>query len=307
MKFSIIVPVFNSELYIEECVNSVLGQTYEDFELILVDDGSTDKSGLICDWYAQNDNRVRTFHEINSGVSAARNKGLENVTGEWILFLDSDDVLHLNALKCLSENIANCPQVDVFQFGFTNERFSDLCVHHDGKYIPKTSPQEYCALGLYNVCAAGSVIKIKLINEHYLRFDCQLKLAEDQVFIFQVLHNATLCSRLSDVLYYYRDTPYSATKSANLENMTKTIRALELYKQDMPLAIEQFDCVIMSFIYYMTLDRNISINVIVDLFNKVNINYVHRCTRGAQLLFYLSKISKKLALIIIRRLKYQLI
>lgn len=303
MKFSIVVPVFNSELYLEECINSVLGQTYKDFELILVNDGSTDRSGTICDQYAQNDIRVRVFHEINSGVSSARNKGLENITGEWLLFLDSDDILHINALECLCENIKNYPQVDVFQFGFTKQPFLDSTIQKQGKFIPELSPQKYCAMGLYNVCAAGSAIRIKIINENLLKFDCKLKLAEDQVFIFQVIQNTILCSRLSEVLYYYRDTPFSATKTAKFEDMLQTIRALERYKLDIPIAIEQFDNTIISFIYYMVLDKNIQIGVIYELLKEVNIKYVHRCTIGVQLMFYLSKISCKLAITVIRWLK----
>lgn len=303
MKFSIVVPVFNSERYLEECLNSVLGQTYKNFELILVDDGSTDNSGVICDRYAQNDNRVRVFHEINSGVSLARNKGLENITGEWLLFLDSDDILHQNTLESLSKYIKNTPQVDVFQFGFSKHPFLDSSVLKEDKCISALPPHKYCEVGIYNVSVWGSAIRVKLINENHLKFDCNLKLAEDQVFIFQVFQKAALCSRLPDVLYYYRDTPFSATKTAKFEYMLQTIRSLEYYKLNTPLAVEQFDNVILSFIYYMILDQRIPKNVIVDLFHEVNVNYAHRCTRGVRLMFYLSKISMKFAITVIRTLK----
>lgn len=88
---SIIVPVFNAEKYLNKCIQSILGQTYSNIELLLIDDGSTDSSGAICDNYGSQDSRVRVFHKLNEGVSVARNWGLDNAKGEWITFVDSDD------------------------------------------------------------------------------------------------------------------------------------------------------------------------------------------------------------------------
>lgn len=88
---SIIIPVYNAEKYLRRCINSIYAQTYDDFELLLVDDGSADSSGRICDEYAATDSRTRVFHNENQGVSSARNTGLDNAVGEWIMFMDSDD------------------------------------------------------------------------------------------------------------------------------------------------------------------------------------------------------------------------
>ena len=90
-KVSIIVPVYNTEKYLSQCVESILSQTFIDFELLLIDDGSKDDSGKICDEYAAKDNRIRVFHIANSGVSTARNMGLDNAKGKYIAFLDADD------------------------------------------------------------------------------------------------------------------------------------------------------------------------------------------------------------------------
>ena len=87
---SVIVPVYNVELYLRKCLNSVVNQTYRDLEILIIDDGSTDGSGEICDEYRK-DERVRVFHTDNRGLSCARNLGLDNATGEWIGFVDSDD------------------------------------------------------------------------------------------------------------------------------------------------------------------------------------------------------------------------
>ena len=88
---SVIVPIYNSKEHLPRCIESVLSQSFSDFELLLVDDGSTDGSGAICDAYSAKDDRVRVFHKANGGASSARNVGLENVKGQWLTFLDSDD------------------------------------------------------------------------------------------------------------------------------------------------------------------------------------------------------------------------
>ena len=91
MQLSIIVPVYNVENTLSRCLDSILRQTFKDYELLLIDDGSTDKSGLICDEYADKDKRIRVFHKINGGASSARNVGLDNAQGKYIGFVDSDD------------------------------------------------------------------------------------------------------------------------------------------------------------------------------------------------------------------------
>lgn len=96
---SIIVPVYNSEKTLCRCVDSILAQTYQNFELILIDDGSIDQSGKICDDYVRLDSRVRVFHKKNGGVSAARNVGLDNAKGTWLTFIDSDDYIQENYLS----------------------------------------------------------------------------------------------------------------------------------------------------------------------------------------------------------------
>lgn len=98
---SVIVPVYNAEKYLHRCIDSILAQTFTDFELLLIDDGSKDKSGAICDEYADKDSRVRVFHKENGGVSSARNAGLDNVRGEWVAFLDADDYFLSNGLEIL--------------------------------------------------------------------------------------------------------------------------------------------------------------------------------------------------------------
>ena len=112
---SVIIPVYNVEKYLEECVNSVINQTYKNIEVILVDDGSTDSSGDICDEYVMFDSRISVLHKANGGLSSARNAGMKKASGEWIYFLDSDDFLELDMLSHLV-NLATRKQADIVFF-----------------------------------------------------------------------------------------------------------------------------------------------------------------------------------------------
>ena len=107
VKISMIVPVYQVEKYIAQCIESVLNQTFSDFELILIDDGSKDNSGAICDSYAAKDDRIIVIHTKNNGAATARNIGLERASGEYITFLDGDDYLAENMLSRLYEEIEN--------------------------------------------------------------------------------------------------------------------------------------------------------------------------------------------------------
>lgn len=102
---SIIVPVYNVEEYLNQCVVSILGQTFTNFEVILIDDGSEDNSGHICEEFAKKDERVRVFHKVNGGVSSARNLGLRYAKGDWICFVDSDDLLPCSSLQIFLSHV----------------------------------------------------------------------------------------------------------------------------------------------------------------------------------------------------------
>ena len=116
--FSVIIPVYKVEKYISRCIESVLKQSFSDFELLLVNDGSPDKSGIICDEYAKKDQRIKVFHKENGGVSSARNIGIKNACGKYIVFIDSDDEVERNYLECMNGYesdfvIAGVKEIDV--------------------------------------------------------------------------------------------------------------------------------------------------------------------------------------------------
>ena len=118
-KVSIVIPIYNVEKYLDRCIKSVVNQTYSNLEIILVDDGSTDSSGSLCDLWAKNDKRIYVIHKQNAGLGMARNSGLELSTGEYIFFLDSDDYVDVTLVeKCLKK--ANEYDADVVIYGRTN-------------------------------------------------------------------------------------------------------------------------------------------------------------------------------------------
>lgn len=117
---SVIIPVYNVEAYLVQCLESVLAQTYQDLEILLIDDGSTDRSGSICDAYRAKDDRIRVFHTENHGLSAARNVGLEHASGAYVLFLDSDDWIDENAVQILSDH-ATRNEADVVSCAYRSE------------------------------------------------------------------------------------------------------------------------------------------------------------------------------------------
>ena len=121
---SVIVPVYNVAPYLRQCVDSILSQSYTHLEVLLIDDGSTDESGAICDEYAQQDSRVKVIHKPNGGLSSARNVGLSLASGEWISFVDSDDWLDTNIYqKCIDE-LERYPDLDLVRF-FVNYAYLD--------------------------------------------------------------------------------------------------------------------------------------------------------------------------------------
>lgn len=128
--FSVIVPVYNVEDYLEECVNSVLCQTLPDFELILVDDGSKDQSGAICDAYAVRDSRVRVRHQQNAGASAARNNGLKHAKGEYILFLDSDDFYPQKDFLETVFNLSGGKDIVCFNYARFKDKLQSMLLHY---------------------------------------------------------------------------------------------------------------------------------------------------------------------------------
>lgn len=207
-KISVIVPVYKAENYLHRCVDSLLAQTFQDFEILLIDDGSPDRSGEICDEYARKDKRVRVFHKENGGVSSARNVGLDHARGEWICFVDSDDWVGRTYLKSLYIDALN--------------NHAELVVHGyvmltiDGKKIQFESYSNRLYKlenGLYdmfveqNLYYRGSpcskLYKRFLLVEHGIKFDTDVHYGEDLCFVLDYLSVIQLVYFSSESSYYY--------------------------------------------------------------------------------------------------------
>lgn len=199
---SIIVPVYNAEQYINTCINSIIEQSYIDWELLLVDDGSTDSSGDICDDYAKNDNRIKVFHKENGGVSCARNYGLDHAKGEWIAFVDADDWLDKYYLEHFIENI----NADIIVAGYN---------YTDGTRVNQNTLEQKKTSVLdinYNSEEGKSLLffpwaklyRRNIINENNLRFNKNMRMAEDTCFTMAYLGFCDSVSFIPSTSYYYR-------------------------------------------------------------------------------------------------------
>ncbi len=193
---SVIVPVYNTEKYLNKCIQSILAQTYTDFELLLIDDGSTDSSGTICDTYAEQDSRVRVFHKENGGVSSARNLGLDNAKGEWVTFCDSDDTIKENYFQELFPK-----QNEDFVMDSSDERSESL---PDGFYVGKEMIKVALS-GWQILCPWGKLFNKNIVSKNNIRFDESVCLGEDKIFNLTYLLYSSSLRTSSTSLYKYND------------------------------------------------------------------------------------------------------
>lgn len=209
-KISVIVPVYKVEEYLHRCVDSILSQSFTDFELILVDDGSPDNCGKICDEYAQKDSRIRVFHKPNGGVSSARNLGLDNAQGEWVTFIDSDDYVDK---EYLSELMFYQKQNDVEFVVICNyiQKYTDSThINVEQKefdlLFSKFSFQKLC-------CPWGKLFNLNLIKNINLKFDTRIHLGEDVIFVLTFLLNVKKISLIKNYNYHYEIRQESLVRS----------------------------------------------------------------------------------------------
>ena len=202
---SIIVPVYNVEKYLSRCIDAMIGQSYDDIEIILIDDGSKDLSPAICDAYADKDGRIKVFHNGNGGVSASRNCGIKNATGKWIMFVDSDDILPKNAVSILVESAsANNAQ---YCFGGYTTVMNVFNVFYD-QYVAdgfSLSDKEYFD-GFFRKVFFGVCSKLflrKIIVDNNMSFDESITNNEDYIFNYEYLLYADRLSSVKESVYYY--------------------------------------------------------------------------------------------------------
>ena len=205
-KISVIVPVYNAEKGLNICLDSLKKQTYKNFEVILINDGSTDKSGDICDIYTKKDDRFKVVHSKNSGVSSARNKGLDICTGDYIIFVDSDDEVKNNMLEEMLYYLLQS-EADVIITGITFVK--------DGKKVKDILPPKHGRFDLdiwEYICKDNSgmfgyvsnkMYKSCIIKDNYIRFDEDKKIQEDLDFALTVYSKCNVFYMLDKSYYLY--------------------------------------------------------------------------------------------------------
>lgn len=237
---SIIIPVYNSELYLDECINSILKQTYVNIECILVNDGSKDSSGNICDYYKRSDNRVKVIHQDNRGVSSARNRGLKEAKGDWIMFIDSDDWVDIDIVEKSLQY-----ESDIISWNHFKEYPSkQVMIHINPHEITRRDNDiKYFIMGLmvphYDKIINNVDITInhtrsscsKLFKSNIIKgliFSETLPLAEDAFFCFQAYERASSITFLNTPAYHYRTNLDSAIHKyrENIEEINQSILKL---------------------------------------------------------------------------------
>lgn len=216
---SIIVPVYNVENYLRECVDSILNQTYKNFELLLVDDGSKDSSPAICDEYAQKDSRVVVIHKENEGPSLTRNRGIDEAKGEFIVFVDSDDLILPEMLEKMTTAI-NRYQTDLCLCGF--ERFKEgwskkwrlspysLVMLQGQKELAGVYTKS--ETNMFGVSIWAKMYRTEIINREHIRFRADIDYEEDCCFNLDYFRHVNTACALNDYFYRYRQMEQSLSK-----------------------------------------------------------------------------------------------
>lgn len=200
-KFSIIVPVYNTEKYLQKCVDSLLAQSVTDFELLLVNDGSKDGSLALCNEYAAKDARVKVYDKPNGGVSSARNYALERAVGEYVMFVDSDDWLSEDALSICMPYL---PEYDIVRFSAISVSSKRMIRHKLGKISDKNRVMSDIASRNTILACFSGVYRRTLFTEHNIRFDCNIIIGEDWLVTAQLVKHCRNIKLLhNNYCYFY--------------------------------------------------------------------------------------------------------
>lgn len=216
-EISIIVPVYKVENFLSQCVESILAQSFTNFELLLIDDGSPDNSGILCDEWAMKDNRIRVFHQENSGVSAARNKGLLEACGRYVVFVDSDDWILSGYLEHLYAFAGRGLVIQGYIFSTENG------VIKEGSYFPRNG--KYTLSDFKDFFLGqditflpppwNKIYDLHLIKEHALFFDERVSFGEDALFVYDYILHCEFIATAEYSDYVYRQTPSSLSTRIN--------------------------------------------------------------------------------------------
>ena len=235
-KVSVIVPVYNTMSYLKTCIDSILTQSFLDFELLLVDDGSTDDSGAICDDYGADDKRIRVFHKKNGGICSARNSGLDKARGEWLLFVDSDDWLASDAIQVLLSKQSQ-DDLDIVCGNRLIYEANGNYLWEEKDYLNKESFVLQMMQRTWDHLLTGKLIRHSLFTSNGLRWKEGLDLAEDRYMMTMLAYHAQSFGFIEDVVYHY-----DRRNANSITNAIDTQTVLKNYRQELGniLSLEEF-------------------------------------------------------------------
>ncbi len=266
IKVSVVIPVYNVEKYLNECIKSIVNQTYKNIEIILVDDESKDKCPQICEQWAIKDNRIKVIHKKNEGLGMARNTGIENATGDYIYFIDSDDMLDINAIEKCCE-ILNNKKFDILYFGFKNidensniikefnptpireEYYNDEITKIFLPHILIDLPNKEDNFNM-NFSSCMCLINLSLIRNIEWRFCSERDIISEDIYsllkLFKYIKSVKI---ISSAYYFYRKNNISLT---HLYRKDRFDKLKELHKKcvevyDNSELIERFDYLFLSY------------------------------------------------------------
>lgn len=234
---SVIIPIYNSEKYFDRCLESILNQTYQNMQILLINDGSSDNSAILCDTVAMKDKRIKVIHQINKGVSSARNRGLDVAEGEYITFIDSDDWIDRDAIECLYKNlIKNDSDLSIYSFTKDYDNGKRYSNDFTGNIINMNKIQGIKFVFNDDRCqgfVCNKLYKSKIINckENKIRFNEEITVLEDLYFNIQYINNCNNLTYLDSAKYHYYISGDSTMFSPfNEKKMTSLLALKNIFK-----------------------------------------------------------------------------
>lgn len=279
-QISIIIPVYNSKKYLKQCLDSIISQDFEAYEILLINDGSTDGSGEICEAYAGKDKRIRVFHQPNTGVSNARNKGIEAAQGKWLTFVDSDDYIKEDYFSALEQKI----EADWLFLNIDREKDGQLQTHLRFENHSYTRAEFIAAFSLYPHFPGpyAKFFRTSLIKTHKLKFNPDLKFAEDALFNLKYFKFCGKITTTNASTYIYRDTEAGLSK-LNYEFKNDTIlfeeikNELEPYRTYKKFYNESIKFPLSRYLRVTYLNKTLSVKERRKLLKKLVNNWFDAC------------------------------
>lgn len=256
---SVIIPVYNTKEYLGKCIQSVLDQSFHDFEVLLIDDGSSDGSSIICNDYANGDSRIRVIHQVNKGVMQTRKTGMEKADGEYVAFVDSDDWIatdYLERLYCALTEFSSDIAICNFTAEYINRGLSKKNKIKSGVYdvnpelwqqiFPSNDPFEF---GLYPVYW-NKLFRRDVLYEFVMKVPPYVNMGDDVAGVFPAIYRSKKIILIDDSLYHYRQIPTSMTKSFDVNYFSKLQTLIEFLKNEYSESIFS-ESQIRNYSYYM--------------------------------------------------------